>query len=121
MKNLYNQLNNSNFQKKFIDIATYNQKAISDSITRSNTAQIFFNSLKKLTTCPEFYTLIFSIQDPEINIAVRKELVTNHLPSAQDDYETNYFLIILESISDFIKSSQSLEYYEAKNKLDNDH
>jgi hypothetical protein len=109
-------------------------------IQASRTAKRFTDALRALGKSPEFYTLLFSVHDKEIPLSVRstlgtqlqhalysnclKEFITslyNYLAHAADDYETGYYLIILESTKEFMATSFYQEFSNAKIAFDNDH
>lgn len=109
-------------------------------IQKSHTAKRFTDALHQLGKCPEFYTLLFSVHDDEIPFTIRNALATNlqqslysnnlrdfisslysYLAGASDDYETGYYLVILESIKEFMGTDSYREFYEAKTDFDNDH
>jgi hypothetical protein len=108
-------------------------------IHTSKTAQRFTDALHALGKCSEFYTLLFSIHDQEIPLNIRtilanhlqQSLYANHLnefktilydyiTKARDDYETGYYLIILESVNEFMRTISYHEFHDAKQAFDND-
>ncbi len=140
MNGFLKAINQSDINKQLIDIATYNQLNINNAAKESATAKYFLDTLKQLGTCPEFYTLVFSIQDSEIDIPIRQQLgielqnalyknkfnnfidlLDNHIFNAKDDYEISYFLIILEAVKLFTQTQLYRNFSLAKNNLDNDH
>lgn len=117
-----------------------NNKDIDQLIRTSHTARRFTNALQQLGKCPEFYTLLFSVHDSEIPFETRNALATSlqqtlysnnlkefistlhdHLGQASDDYETGYYLVMLECVKEFMETPSYREFYDAKAAFDNDH
>ena len=121
-------------------LAISHQEYMKKLTEASETAQRFTDALEALGKCPEFYTLLFSVHDTEIPLETRTTLASHlqqslygnqlqnfttllytHLSQARDDYETGYYLIILESITEFMQTSHYLEFSHAKQAFDDDH
>lgn len=121
-------------------LAVSHQEHMATLIETSRTAQRFTDALKALGKCPEFYTLLFSVHDGEMPLETRSNLASHlqqslysnhlqefitllytHLSQARDDYETGYYLIILESTQEFMRSAYYIEFSQAKEAFDDDH
>ncbi len=138
-KKIANEQNTFADGQKIINIATNNYEQIVKLVDSSYSAQNFIKSLKQISCSPEFYTLIFSIQDIEIPFETRKilgqelqdclygnqlikfvHILNKYINEAKDDYETSYFLVILESVHDFIRTKAYNNFYHARLAIDED-
>lgn len=135
---LFNSLDHHHI-KDAKEALTRHQAVIEQAIATSDTSKSFAEKVNALAHCSQFYAIIFTINDSEINSECKHHLskllqsalysgdmdrflreiedLTKH---AKDDYEYDYYLSLHHATLTFIRTVAFKEFKDAKDRFEQD-